>query len=428
MLFEQMKALVVGAGLAGLVAARALRRAGWEVTLLEASDSVGGRVRTDVVEGFQLDRGVQFLATSYPAVRRQLDLKALQPRRLDSGVIVVEGRRWSELGDPWRDLKALAPSTLSTVPRRGDKRRLLKLRRLARGPKAEHVGAAFASAAELLESRRFSDQFIKLFFRPLLGAVFLDGSLAVSAHELLFQYRMFISGRLVLPRRGMQAIPDQLAQGLPEGALRLNDPVLRLEKRNGRVTGVQTSHQGLTADVVVVATHAPEAERLSGLALPKDASSATCIYFGLPYPLYGHKKVILNGYPDAFVNHGLQISNVSTSYAPEAQHLFAATILGAPELTAEEFRQRALADMQRWFPWRDISGLQPMAIYQLPYGRLRQTADFERDHPANRTSLPGLYLAGEYTQAGSIEGALLSGEKAAAAVLEDYPAGATSAS
>ncbi|MHB8620748.1 MAG: FAD-dependent oxidoreductase, partial [Chloroflexota bacterium] len=111
-----MKAIVVGAGLAGLVAARTLHRAGWEVVILEASDGPGGRLRTDVVDGFRLDRGFQVLFTAYPAVRRQLDLKALKPRTFDPGAIVVEGGRWNEIGDPRRDLKALLPSVLSTVP------------------------------------------------------------------------------------------------------------------------------------------------------------------------------------------------------------------------------------------------------------------------------------------------------------------------
>src|SRR5487761_356050 len=104
---EEMKAVVVGAGLAGLVAARELHRSGWEVIVLEAGDGVGGRVRTDVVDGFRLDRGFQVLLSAFPGVRRQLDLKALKLRAFDAGAIVVEGPRWNELGDPRHDLKAL---------------------------------------------------------------------------------------------------------------------------------------------------------------------------------------------------------------------------------------------------------------------------------------------------------------------------------
>ncbi|HLQ31470.1 MAG TPA: FAD-dependent oxidoreductase, partial [Chloroflexota bacterium] len=138
------------------------------------------------------------------------------------------------------------------------------------------------------------------------------------------------------------------------------------------------------------------------------------------YPLYGHKKIVINGYADGFVNHGVQITNVASSYAPAPEHLLSATILGAPDLSQEQLADRALQDMQRWFPWRRIDGLKPLAVYQMPFARLAQPPGFRDALPRNRTKTKGLYLAGEYTEASSINGALVSGEKAARCILEDY--------
>ena len=416
-----MKAIVVGAGLAGLVTARTLHRAGWEVVILEASDGIGGRVRTDVVDGFRLDRGFQVLFTAYPAAKRQLDLKALKLRPFDSGAIIVEGQRWNEIGDPLQDPKALFPTMLSTVGLLSDKLKVLRLRRELKGQSIGRMEDV--SSIEFLRAYGFSERFIELFLRGFFGSIFLDRTLSTSSRCLLFDFKMLVEGRAAVPCDGMQAIPDQIAVELPAEAIRLSTPALRLEFAEpssavGRVVGVQTSEQSIEADIVVLAAHSPEVERLSGLDMPKDANSTTCLYFHLPHPLYGNKKIVLNAYPDAFVSHAVQITNVAPSYAPAPEHLLSATILGAPDLGLEQLAQRALADMQRWFPWRGIGGLRPLAAYQVPFAQLAQPPGFRAARPHNRTAIKGLYLAGEYTEASSINGAMVSGEKAARAILE----------
>jgi phytoene dehydrogenase-like protein len=418
-----MKAIVVGAGLAGLVTARTLHRAGWEVVVLEAGDGVGGRVRTDVVDGFRLDRGFQVLFTAYPAAQRQLDFKALKLRAFDSGAVVVEGRRWNEIGDPLKDPKSLVSTLLSSVALTSDKLKVFRLRReLKRRSIGDIRRSRESSTAEFLRAYGFSEQFIDLFMRGFFGGVFLDRSLSTSSRCFLFDFKMLVDGRAAVPSEGMQAIPDQIAHGLPAETIRLGTPVLRLERAQGRVVGVQTGNEGLEADVVVLAAHSPEVERLSGVAMPKKANSATCLYFHLPYPLYGHKKIVVNSNGDYFVNNAVQITNIAPSYAPAPEHLLSATILGAPDLTLEQLSELALEDMQRWFSWRGIAGLKPLAAYQIPFGQLAQPPGFRTNLPRNRTDAPGLYLAGEFTEASSINGAMISGEKAAAAILKDVGA------
>ena len=415
---EGVKAVVVGAGLAGLVAARTLHRAGWEVAVLEADDGVGGRVRTDLRDGFRLDRGLQALFTAYPAAQRQLDLKALRLQPFDSGAIVVEGGRWNEFGDPFKDPKSLVPSLMSSVASTSDKLKLLRLRKAVKHTPVSSFPDV--PGIDFLRDYGFSERFLDLFLRGFFGAIFLDRELSVSSHSLLFEMKMLALGRAAVPRDGMQAIPDQIAAALPVEAIRTSTPALRLERNDERVVAVQTGDATLEADAVLLAAHGPEAARLARLDLPTEAKSATCLYFHLPHPLYGHKKIVLNAYPDGFVSHAVQITNIAPSYAPQPEHLLSATILGAPDLTLEELAGRALDDMQRWFPWRAVRGLRPVAAYQVPFGRLVQPPGFRAARFDNRSGVPGLYLAGEYTEAGSINGALVSGEKATAAILADH--------
>ncbi|MGA1525128.1 MAG: FAD-dependent oxidoreductase, partial [Planctomycetota bacterium] len=109
----QRPVLVVGAGLAGLTCARALSAAGVPVRVLDAADAVGGRVRTDVVEGFRLDRGFQVLQTAYPEARRALDYGALELRPFEPGALVRVAGRFVRVVDPWRrPLGALASIAL----------------------------------------------------------------------------------------------------------------------------------------------------------------------------------------------------------------------------------------------------------------------------------------------------------------------------
>ena len=156
-------------------------------------------------------------------------------------------------------------------------------------------------------------------------------------------------------------------------AVRVGPGEGRVRVPGRRVAAVQTSAESLESDAVVLAAHSPETERLSGVPLAKHAHSVTCLYYHLPYPLYGHKKVVLNGYGDGFVSHAIQISNVASSYVPAPEHLLSVTILGAPDLPREQLSSTALEDMQRWFPWRQLRSLVPFAAYQVPFARLEQS-------------------------------------------------------
>ena len=79
---------IVGAGLAGLTCAQDLTRAGLQCTVVEATDGVGGRVRTDAVDGFLLDRGFQILLSAYPQVKQRLDTAALDIGDFEPGALV----------------------------------------------------------------------------------------------------------------------------------------------------------------------------------------------------------------------------------------------------------------------------------------------------------------------------------------------------
>ncbi|MDQ4128776.1 MAG: FAD-dependent oxidoreductase [Actinomycetota bacterium] len=413
-----MKTIIVGAGLAGLTCAKVLgERGGSEVVVFEASDGVGGRVRTDERDGFLLDRGFQVYFTSYPVSKRHLDHGALDFRVFDPGAIVHRGSRWSVLSDPLRDPKALVPTLLSEAATLGDKLRTPKVVASAfpgGGISAgEEDGGSDTTTLEYLRASGLSERYIQSFFRPFYGGILLNRELATSARVLRFTLRMLATGRTVVPAGGMGEIPKQLASHLPRDAVRLSSPVNALLRDGDRVTGIRTGEEEHEADSVVVATDAPTAGGLTGEAVPDGRVGEVCLYYETS-GLGSGKKILLNAEDGAFVNNAVEISNVSEEYAPPGRNLLYAVALTGLDLPEETLYRRGLEDLSRWYPAADF---RPLGLRRIPYGQFAQPPGVHERLPDNRTATPGLVLAGEYTEDSSINGSMLSGERAAGAVM-----------
>lgn len=433
-----MTVLVVGAGLAGLTCAKALTEAGYEVRVLEASDAPGGRVRTDhSADGFLLDRGFQVLFTAYPAVQRNLDLKALRLRSFTPGALLVRDGQAHLAGDPLRRVTLLGSTLRNPLLTFGDKRRTLRLRGYARRRSLDQIfrgklrglKSGDRSALEELKRRKFSEAgFIDNFARPFFGGIFLDRSLSTSARMMLFVFKMLASGNIALPEGGMGAITEQLVSRLPEDTLRFETRVEGIVEADGRAVGVTlTGGEEMQGDAVVVATDAASAEKLSGLSLPSEPVPVCCVYFAGKVSLYNGPRLALNANPDAFVNHVAQLTNVVPSYGPSGQNqsLIAASILGNPEMTDDEMVAKARDDLTKMFPDKDVSALRPVGTYRIRFAQYRQSPGVFASIPPNTTPVNGLFVAGEFTSSSSIHGAMESGEKAAQAViafLKEVPA------
>lgn len=422
-----MRICVVGAGLGGLTVARILHQRGAEVVVCEASDGVGGRVRSDVVQGFTLDRGFQVVFDAYPGVRRQLHLPSLDLRAFDPGAIICRNGRRSILTDPLRDrsLPDLVHAATTTVVSPLDKLRTLRLSLVLRSQTVDAVLAGKdAHTVDFLRQQGFSNTIIDQFFRPFYGGIFLDRSLQTSAKCFKFDFKMLSDGRTAVPARGMGQISEQLAQPLvAAGLIRLSTPVVSLQREGNRVRGaILATGEIIAADAVVIATPAPQAAVLTGLPMPQGKRETITVYFYGDAPVYRGKKLLLNANDDAFVNNAQMMTNIAPEYAPAGQHLLSATILGQPASTDTELYRRALADVHRMLSGdaaaqATLASYQPLACYRIPYAQFDQPPGLHPNLPDNRTSIAGLYFSGEFTEASSLNAAMISGEKCAAAIL-----------
>lgn len=419
--------IVAGAGMAGLTCAVEICRAGRDVLVLEASDGIGGRVRTDHdPEGFLLDRGFQVLLDGYPAVRRQIDLEEIHPHRFDAGALVWTGKRLVPLADPMRHPGSIGRDMATSLFGTGDKVRLAALAarsRLQRWQTASDA-AGDESAALALWGAGFSREFVDRFARPFWGGILLDRELATNAGPLRFTLKMFLEGNGVLPARGMQAMPDYLAGRLPLGVIRVNRAVDEIKIKEGRAAGVRVGGEMIPASAVVVATDPPAARHLTGIdAIPTEPVGCTTVYLT---PTSGNdnrpplgKRLTLDGTGTLTVNHLAPVSNVAPSYAPPGKHLLAAVLIGenADDPDDEALARRARDDaalMMGQAPedWRAL------ATVRVPFSQYSQPPGIYDTLPDVTTPTPGLFLASEATVDSSYNGAITSGERAAAAVMK----------
>jgi phytoene dehydrogenase-like protein len=413
---DPIDAVVVGAGLAGLAAARTLHAAGRSVVVVEASDGIGGRVRTDVVDGFLLDRGFQVLLTAYPEAARQLDYGALDLRAFDPGALVWRKARGQVVGDPFRRPTTLASTALASIGSPFDKARILRLRRrVTRGAAADLLRGQDRPTIDALRAEGFSDTTIDRFFRPLFGGIQLDPALATSSRMFDVIFRMLSEGESAVPAAGMGAIPAQLAAGLPAGTIRCNAPVQAVEGTTVRLADGQT----LSGRTVVVATEGPVASRLLGLPAV-GSRSVGCVYFAAPKAPIDHKLVVLDGTGRGPVLNVAVMSNVAPGYAPDGQHLVAAAMPALPidPATGEpdddaDLESLARAQLGRWWGIQ-VASWRHLATYRIPHGQPDQSTPF---HPKKKVALGGgLFVCGDHRDTGSIQGALYSGRRCGEAV------------
>lgn len=400
--------VVVGAGLAGLACAIDLSRAGLDVQLLEASDRVGGRMRTDRQDGFLLDRGFQVFNTSYPQVKRRLDLRGLRLRPFTPGLLVNTPAGPVRITDPTRDPRSaaallpgryLGPRDLLGLAALTARDALLPPKTLKRRPDR--------TTASALQALGLSTAVIDELLRPFLSGVFLEDELETSARFFHLVWRSMVRGSLCLPAEGIGAVPARLAASLEPGTLRLETPVAALTE-----DGVLLEDGSeLPARAVVVATAAPSAARLlPGLDVPDGRTVTTYYHATTSSPL--REPLLLIDARYEFLNTCV-LSEVAPSYAPRGTVLVSTSVLGADRPGREPSLREALAEAYA----ADTADWQLVAARTVAHALPAMAPPW----PLSRTTRhgPGRYVCGDHRATGSVQGALASGTRAAREVLAD---------
>lgn len=400
--------VVIGAGLAGLATARALRAAGRDVVILEGSDDIGGRVRTDEVDGFLLDRGFQVLLTAYPELHRQFDVQALDLRAFEPGAMVWLSGKGRVMSDPFRRPATIAATTLAPVGSLTDKIRLAGLRsRVGRGDARRLLRNDDVRTLDMLRATGFSSRMIQRFFIPLAGGIQLDPELSASRRMFDLVFRMLSEGDAAVPARGMREIPRQLASHIEPGRINLDTRVTGID---GRFVTIRDG-SSIEARAIVVATDGPAASALLGIE-PVVSRSVSCVYFDAPTPPTDSRYIILDGTGAGPVLNVAVMSNIAPSYAPAGRHLVAAAMPGVTGVEAEPI---ARAQLTRMFG-ASVSQWRHLRTYDIPHGQPDMSPPLDPKKPVSLGN--GLFVCGDHRDTASIQGALFSGRRCAQAVLE----------
>jgi len=411
-----MAVVVVGAGLSGLAAARHLTRRGVDVTVLEASNAVGGRVRTDLIDGYRLDRGFQLYNPAYPEGARVLDHQALDLKPFIAGARIVVsrgGRRHIErVADPRRQPSWAVPSLLARIGSPVSTARFgaYVVSRTVRSVESLHRDPDVTSE-EALRRAGADRVLIERVLRPFLSGVFLESELATSRRFLDVVLKSFVRGTPGVPGQGMQAIPEQLATGLD----------VRFGHRAAAVsaTGVDVvdgdSHSG---EAVIVATDPATAAGLVLDVRAPAAQSVTTWYYRptcAPEDLAdGQGVLVLDGDRRGPLVNTVVLSHAAPDYAPVGSALVSASALGVWEAPEQE---NTVREHLAWLYGVPTNDWELIATYPIPYALPAMPVPFEFRRPVRMGN--GLYVAGDHRDTSSIQGALVSGRRAARAVLKD---------
>ncbi|MFE0579828.1 NAD(P)/FAD-dependent oxidoreductase [Streptomyces sp. NPDC058874] len=405
---EATDALVVGAGVAGLACARDLAAAGVSVRVVEAGDAVGGRMRSDRIGGFVVDRGFQVFNTAYPQVRRRFDLKRLRLRPFTPGFLVHTPAGRLRFSDPTRRPRALpglravrtaGPRDLTALGLLSARDMLLPPGRIKRRPDTA-TRTALADAG-------LSEEFVERFLRPFLAGVFLEDELETSARVFHLVWRSMLRGTVCLPAEGIGAVPRALATGLPEGTVRLETPAAGLTE-----DGVLTAEGAeVPARAVVVATGPGTVPALlPQVALPDYRIVTTYYHVAERSPL--GEPTLLVDTRRRFLNTCV-LSEVVPSYAPRGRSLVATSVLGRDGQGRERELRAALAEAYG----TDTDGWDLLTVRTVE-DALPAMAPPQALTRTTRVA-PGRYVCGDHRATGSVQGAMASGARAAREVLRD---------
>lgn len=407
---KNQKVHIVGAGVSGLIAARILEEYGLSPIVLEATDKAGGRVKTDLVEGFQLDHGFQVLLSSYAAAKKYLDYDALKLQEFKSGSCIFINGKKKFIGDPLRDSSILFSTLFSGIGSFSDKLKILKLNKsLKKKSIPEIFSSKETTTLEYLNNLGFSKAIIHKFFQPFFTGIFLETDLKTSSRMFEFVFKMFGDGPAFIPEGGIEDISKQLKNKLKNTTFQFNTRVKRIQGQNIELENGEI----LSTDYTIIATEANNLIRnLRNQQL--DWKSCQTLYFKAADRIIEKPFIGLIANKKCLINNIFYHTSLKTRKKGSGE-LLSVTVVKQHKLTNDQLVEKITKELDEECSINDVEFLK---IYTIP-NALPNLHNLQYEVSASETKLTDyIFLAGDIQLNGSLNAAMISGERAALGVLE----------
>ncbi|MDG1477874.1 MAG: NAD(P)/FAD-dependent oxidoreductase [Vicingaceae bacterium] len=408
---QDYKIHIIGAGISGLIAAKVLEDNGFSAVVIDSADRAGGRVKTDIVKGYQLDHGFQVLLTAYPAAQKYLDFEALDLQEFLPGAAIFKDSKQKIIGDPIKDISLLFPTLFSGIGNFSDKLKILKLNSIL---KRKSISAIFSdkeqSTFSYLTAFGFSDEIITNFFKPFFSGIFLEIELKTSSRMFEFIYKMFGEGYAAIPKAGIEAIPRQLVNNLKHTSFRFNTKVATIKDREI----VLEDGEVLESHFTIVAT---EASNLIPTLKNQSTKWKSCntLYFETESRIISKKLIGLLSKSGTLINNIFYHTSLDTVAKP-TKELLSVTIINNQNLPIDLLIKEVERELKECFGIDDSCKF--IKQYNISMA-LPELNNLEYEMFPSETSLTSsIFLAGDTQLNGSLNAAMISGERAALGVLE----------
>lgn len=408
---KEKKIAIIGAGVSGLIAAKVLESHGFAPIIYEKSDRAGGRVKTDIVDGYQLDHGFQVLLDAYPLAQSHLDYDAMELQKFLPGATLFKNDKQVTLGDPLRSISLLFPTLFSGIGTFSDKWKIFQLNRELKSKPLEAIFLETEiTTLDYLEQKGFSEDIINDFFRPFFSGIFLEPELSTSSRMFQFVYKMFGTGNATLPKSGIEAIPKQLVSKLIRTKIQYNKEIVSCE--DAKIEFSDGSH--VAVDYTIIATEAsPLVSNLRNQSMPW--KSCETLYFTVPEKIISKPLIGLNTTPESLINNIFFHTCLGTTTSG-SEELLSVTIVKTHDLSEQELIEKAVHELEIQFNIKDVTFLKR---YTIPKA-LPNMSNLQYEIAPSETRLTNsIFLAGDHMLNGSLNAAMMSGEMAAVAIIED---------
>jgi protoporphyrinogen oxidase len=394
-----MKICIIGAGLSGLTCAWYLKKNNIkDITIFESSGFVGGKLKTEIINGYQMDVGFQVLLPAYPETKKVLDYKKLALQSFQKGSLIFKNQKKIPFYDPENGLTALLKTLVYGPGSFIDKLILLKLKFTLSSISVERIfeSKKIISSLAYLKELGFSDAMIQDFWMPFYQGVFLENTLETDSRMLMFTFKMFAEAGAAVPKEGMNAIPRQLVDFIGEDKIRYNSKILHYDHKS------VTTEDGVieTFDKVVLACNLNE---------NKAYHSVTNMYFESDRIPIDTKHIILNANQNRVINNVVLLSNVAPNYSKNGKQLISVSANGIhSEVSA------FLGDLKSIFG-QEVDNWKLVKTYIISEALPKVNFE-EKFNPASKE---GVFYCGDYLIQASINGAMESGRRTAEEIIKN---------